>query len=215
MVEIKYKLDGGWEKLPTYRLSFDKLEVIKPLVEGRDVIDCGFAGERPEDFGVHDFICGHAKSCVGVDKNREKVGELKKSGYDVLCQDAEKLDLGRSFDVVFAGELLEHLSSPGLFVAAASRHLRAGGRLVITTPNPYFITMLARAGFGKKVRVNPEHTCWFTPETLESLLERHDFNVEDIIWCQHKSRPWINLLVRFKRNLARTIIVVAVKKDED
>lgn len=50
--------------------------------------------------------------------------------------DAERLPFrDGAFDLVFAGELLEHLVHPAAFLEEASRVLRAGGLLALSTPN--------------------------------------------------------------------------------
>ncbi len=204
-----FKPEGGWEGDSGFRLIFDKSSFISELVEGRDVLDCGCVGDRDEDLLVHELIRSKAGSCVGVDVNEGKIRGLKARGFDVLCQDVEKLDLKKKFDVVFAGELLEHLNDSGLFLEKAREHLKKDGRILLTTPNPYYLTMIFRNLLGIRVLVNPEHTCWFTPETLKTLLEKAGFTVEQTLYCQHKSRWWINWLVGFRKNLARTIIAVA------
>jgi len=46
------------------------------------------------------------------------------------------------FDLVFAGELIEHLYDTDYFFEEANKVLKAGGYLIITTPN--LPTMAAR-----------------------------------------------------------------------
>ena len=62
------------------------------------------------------------------------------AGTTCVAADAEEFDLGRSFEVVWAGEIIEHLSCAGGFLDAARRHLEPGGRLVITTPNAFAVS---------------------------------------------------------------------------
>lgn len=42
-----------------------------------------------------------------------------------------------SFDSVFAGEVIEHLTSPAIFLKEIERVLKRGGCAVITIPNTY------------------------------------------------------------------------------
>jgi 2-polyprenyl-3-methyl-5-hydroxy-6-metoxy-1,4-benzoquinol methylase len=84
----------------------------------------------------------------------EKDHELRLAGLDCLREDLNKLPdvygvrlqslstaipaRGGSFDVVVAGEFIEHLyaTDVGATLAEFFRVLRIGGRLLLTTPNP-------------------------------------------------------------------------------
>ena len=46
-----------------------------------------------------------------------------------------KIRLGRKFDVIVTGEILEHLPNQGLFLENAERHLKKKGVQILTTPN--------------------------------------------------------------------------------
>ncbi len=50
--------------------------------------------------------------------------------------DVETMDLGETYDVIVAGDIIEHLSNPGRFLGAVSRHLNKEGVFLVTTPNP-------------------------------------------------------------------------------
>lgn len=72
-----------------------------------------------------------------------------------------------SFDVVISFHVLEHLSSPTAFVAELGRVCRAGGRVVLVTPNAAF-------------RLSPGERPWsrfhlreFTADELMQLLSAH------------------------------------------
>ena len=54
-------------------------------------------------------------------------------------QTPQNFDLGRTFDTVFAGELIEHLGNVDGFLSSARRHLEPGGQLVLTTPNVFYV----------------------------------------------------------------------------
>src|SRR6185295_17326915 len=88
---------------------------------------------------------------------------------------AESLDLGRTFDVVFAGELIEHLSNFAGFLATAHRHLGANGRLVLTTPNVFSLANIVYRMTPGTVRTNRDHTCWFCADTISTLLRGRGF----------------------------------------
>lgn len=59
--------------------------------------------------------------------------------------DVFTLGFDAEFDVVLAGEVVEHVAHPDQFVARLARFLRPGGHLILTTPNGgYFLNRLPR-----------------------------------------------------------------------
>jgi len=55
------------------------------------------------------------------------------------CGNALELDLGKSFDLIFANQIVEHLLNPFGFISRLSQWLKPGGRLVVTTPNAEYV----------------------------------------------------------------------------
>ena len=120
-------------------LRVTKESWIGPFVENRRVLDLGCACHqfgRTDLPSLHAFIVARAEHTVGVDYLPEEVQKMQAEGYEVLCADVESMDLGQTFDVVVAGDIIEHLSNPGAFLTRARAHLNPGGLLLVTTPNP-------------------------------------------------------------------------------
>jgi len=112
-------------------------------------------------------------------ENEKEIEKLRSLGYDGLhAASAETFTLPHKFDTIVAGELIEHLSNPGLFLERAKKHLTEGGRLVLTTPYPFSLlyTLYALFKFPKTCQ-NPEHTCWFCPRTIGELARRSGFRI--------------------------------------
>lgn len=66
------------------------------------------------------------------------------------------------FDVVFSGEVIEHLSEPDLLFKEAYRILKKGGKLVITTPRENQID-------------SPEHIWEYTEDDVRELFLSNGF----------------------------------------
>ena len=75
------------------------------------------------------------------------------------------------FDVVVAGEIIEHLPAPQQLFASARELLRPGGKLVITTPNPYSPRRV-RAGALGITWENADHILYAFPSGVAEMADR-------------------------------------------
>lgn len=119
-------------------------------------------------------------------------------GYPLIRGDAETVRLDRTFEVVFAGELLEHLTCFTQFFDTVRAHLDPGGSLVLTTPNAFGVSNFVYR-LGGAVRVNDDHTCWFCRDTLRQLLAKNGFTMEQLTYLRSESPS------RGRRSLARIV----------
>lgn len=192
-----------------------RFEQVRPYLEHRAVLDVGAGSGINRPDWMHAAVAAVATEAVGVELDANLAARARDRGYDVVAADAQNLDLGRTFDVVWAGELIEHLSCAGAFLDGARRHLRPGGRLVLTTPNAFAVANFVYR-IGGRPRVNRAHTCWYDETTLSQLLRRHGFEVVAIAYLPHhtpgRGRAIVARTVRsvLPRHLAEnTLLVVA------
>jgi SAM-dependent methyltransferase len=201
----------------------DKLDWIIPYVRGRKVLDLGCVRhsiEETEKPGwLHGAIRAEARSVVGVDYLSDAVARLRGRGFDVVCANVETMELGDRFEVIVAGDLIEHLNNFGQFLERVRAHLADGGIALVTTPNPVnplrFWSVLLRGEAG----ANPEHTCWFTEEVLRQLVARYGLEVAEVAYVNDSAQyysgwKWLpfvalnGLLVRLRHRFAETLCVV-------
>ncbi len=95
---------------------------------------------------------------------------------------AEDFAFPERFDVIYAGDLIEHLANPGRFLEASLRHLKPGGRLLLTTPNTFNLFNLAEKLTKPEPTVNPDHTLYLNRKTLKALLEKSGFMMGEVAW---------------------------------
>ena len=159
---------------------------LQPYFMGQDILDIGCAvGYRKEDW-MHKNIKEVCKSILGLDRDKEAVKEIKAQGYNVEYGNAQNFELAQKFNLIHAGELIEHLENPGLFLQSARRHLSSEGRILLTTPNALSIVNSLYAATGG-LKVNSEHTCWFCEYTLTTLLERMGYEVIEVGYLEHET----------------------------
>jgi SAM-dependent methyltransferase len=137
---------------------------------------------------------------VGVDIDAEGVEVLREMGYSVQCADVQTMNLQKLFDIIIAGELIEHLENPGQFLRNMARHLSKNGVLFLTTPNPFYAKQTWKIWRYLRPRVHQGHTCWFDPVTLSHLLQRCGLEPFDGYWIQPRPellKAWRRLLRRY------------------
>jgi len=158
-------------------LDIDLLQFIEALASGRSVLDIGVVSHSARYFDHpgwrHGLSARSAKRCLGVDIIEPLVKELNARGYNVVCADAtSERDLGERFELVFLGDILEHVNDPSRLLRFAARHLAPQGRVVASTPNPFSRKFYRRFRADGTPIVNLDHVCWITPTNALEIGRR-------------------------------------------
>jgi 2-polyprenyl-3-methyl-5-hydroxy-6-metoxy-1,4-benzoquinol methylase len=149
--------------------------------EGERVLDVG-CGE-----GVFaDLLARAGSTVVGIDVADEPLTRARRlhPELDLRLVDGEGAwDLAdASFDVVWAGEVIEHVADTATWLSEIRRVLRPGGRLLLSTPGHGRLAMLrlalSRRAFAAHFDPRGEHLRFYSRETLTTLLE--DFRFQEI-----------------------------------
>jgi 2-polyprenyl-3-methyl-5-hydroxy-6-metoxy-1,4-benzoquinol methylase len=161
----------------------DREAYIADQARGLRVLDVGVVDHEFKSAlnpgSLHLRIKKVARECVGCDILADDVAELQKMGWNVVCHDitTSPLDLP-PFDLIVCGEIIEHLDRPGNLFANCAAMLRAGGNLILSTPNPWYANCVLKNTFGGETFVeNVDHTAWFDPCTLTELSSRYGFKL--------------------------------------
>jgi len=155
----------------------DLLGFIEARVRGKRVLDIGIVSHSASYFDRPDWrhgrIAAAASSCLGIDIIEPLLLDLKARGFNVRWADATSdTDLGERYDVVFIGDVIEHVDNPVALLRFAARHLADGGKIYASTPNPFsrkFHRQFRRDGV---MVVNLDHLSWITPTMAMELARR-------------------------------------------
>jgi SAM-dependent methyltransferase len=146
----------------------ERVELFRRYVggPGRNVLDLGC-----RDGALTQAYAG-GNEIVGVDADREALAEAQKLGIETRWADLDDpLPFGdASFDVVVAGELLEHLRDPHRVVSEVLRVVRPGGTFVGSVPNAYRLKNRLRFLLGRKPENDPTHLQMFSAHDVRALL---------------------------------------------
>jgi len=159
---------------------------------------------------------------IGVDRSGAVIEELRELEIfdNVVYGDVEQLDelaMDQKFDVVIAGDIIEHLSNPGRMLDGILRFCRGDTRVVITTPNAFGAPNFLRHSAGR-FREGAEHVMSFNEQNLATLLRRHGYTVTESHTCfQPRSADAHNRLafrvgtrlLKMAPRLGGTLLVVA------
>ncbi len=196
----------------------ERTEFIKKACAGKKVLHLGctnhpFTEQSLENNALLHFeIQAVAADLYGFDYDRQGIEILERAGAENLYRaDLEKLgelDLDETFDVIIAGEMIEHLSNPGLFLRGIKRFMRPDSILIITTINAYgalrFVIYGLRGKGGRNEPVHPDHVAYYSYKTLSHVLERENIRVKEFLFYDigKEHRPHNRRLFNFINDAA-------------
>lgn len=154
--------------------------VLLKYIRGKDVLDIGSVGQdldpisralvvkdeaHSQKYYLWNFLKTHAQTLTGIDLEASPEGQIVRGNM-------ETHSFGKQFEVIVAGDVLEHVSNQGLFLENIHRHLKPGGHLVVSTPNAKWWTVF--------LKPNETHSLWHDRFTLKEALRRARFEIVEL-----------------------------------
>lgn len=166
---------------------------------GKIVLDIGGVGHNIESTGVaswkHNIIKETALSVMGIDLLEEPIKKLNSQGYNFkICDATSNTDLGERFDLIFAGDVIEHVDNPVKLLRFCCRHLKKDGEIICTTPNPFFIGNFKSILKESLFIANGEHVFWVTPTNAIELAYRASLTLDEY-WHWIDNRTFLKRII--------------------
>jgi 2-polyprenyl-3-methyl-5-hydroxy-6-metoxy-1,4-benzoquinol methylase len=128
---------------------------------------------------------------VGVEYEETAAALAREIAEEVLIVDlfqAENLTKaldGRTFDVVYAGDVLEHLPDPAGVLTAARRALRPGGTVVVSLPNIAHVDvklalMSGEFRYRENGLLDGTHLRFFTRDSILALIDEAGLELAEL-----------------------------------
>lgn len=191
----------------------DRLTFLEERCRGLRVLDIGCVAHDlarlDSPSWLHGRIAAAAEECVGVDILEEEVAELNRLGFRVIAHDLGTglgpVESMAPFDVIVAGELIEHVHAIDLLFEVGREVLTPQGELIITTPNPY-APKRVWAGQRGVVWENADHVTYAFPSGVAELAERHGLVLSEALTIDNprRERAPLELARQIRRRIRGT-----------
>lgn len=181
-----------YTKLPRVPLLYSRQNLILTRCQGKRVLHLGCvdAGLLEERFArgelFHQKLHHVASELWGVDIDGSGITFLRDHGFaNLVMADVCRIDdlsqIPRGvFDILVAGEVVEHLDNPGVFLDNLKTFMTHDHtELIITVPNAFRIDSLLWLLRGVEY-VHPDHNFWFSYVTATNLLRKRGFMLTEL-----------------------------------
>jgi SAM-dependent methyltransferase len=192
-------------KMVNQSMQSGKWSPILHYCKGKRVLDIGCVGDYEQLEQIQNnifFRLSHHTDIYGIDINVDGIKYLQTLGCNCCVLNALHLDefYGKKYDVVFLGDIIEHMPDPSLFLTKVRSCLQPDGIVICTTPNAFHYLNTLCMLIHKPV-TRRQHTAWFCFVTLKNIFRFSGFRLNEMIFINY----WDTLLGKRARNPLRII----------
>ena len=199
----------------TVKRPVDRLAYISNLCKSKLVLDIGCFDEtalnkRNTEHWLHGRISKNARQVIGIDcssiipdegiRTSETSKIFRGDGTDIPPE-----YLKNNFDIVVAGEFIEHIENPLSFFKNMKKKF-PGQTLLISTPNGACFANMLLGTIGREVQ-HPDHLHIFSYKILNTLCMRANFQDWEIIPYRFYATEMI-----LQSNGMQKILVIVVER---
>lgn len=181
----------------------------------REAVDREMVPRVPPPARVLDVGCGNGEFLAaaasrgyrveGIDVSEASAARCRSRGLDARAGDFLEFPFEGDFEIVTMWDVLEHLREPHRFLCRAREVLSSGGCLITKTPGfggGSFIPIALRNRLATGILGAPAHVQYFTPRSMEALLQRCGFS--RLEWMTSRDFRSAPPATRWKQTLGRT-----------
>jgi 2-polyprenyl-3-methyl-5-hydroxy-6-metoxy-1,4-benzoquinol methylase len=179
IAEFNTRQYGSSEGLPeSGRVRVEK--ILNFAGTGKQILDVGCG-----DGSIASLLTSQGNRVVGLDVSSAAIRVAKRRGiqtYSLNLEEKWPERFRHQFDLVFAGEIIEHIYNTDSFLENIRKVLKKNGQLLLSTPNVASLgrrlsllagkNPLLETSLGEK---DAGHIRYFTFYSLVNLLNRHSF----------------------------------------
>lgn len=172
-----------------------RIQLITQLVTGKKVIHFGCVDHLPlieqrrkAGIWLHENLSKVCSDLVGIDINQAGIDYMGKAGFEVfnsnvVTENPPAEVVSKQWDYIVAGEVLEHIDDPVMFLKAIrEKYGTCTKGIIITVPNALSYTNF-RFALKNTEMINSDHRFWFSPFTLLKVATQAGIEVEDYDLC--------------------------------
>jgi 2-polyprenyl-3-methyl-5-hydroxy-6-metoxy-1,4-benzoquinol methylase len=198
------------------QLIENRVSYISWRAKNRSVLDIGVVEHFSESASIetwlHQHVSQSASTCLGIDILEGEVNQLRERGYKVKVHDITKSPLAQKFELIIVGDVVEHLNNPGALFKNAAVMLEENGRLLITTPNPWYANAMLKNTFeGRPFTDSVDHIAWFCAATLCELASRNGLQLVHYCGVKADKSASLKSIIFFK--LASLFIKIGIRPE--
>lgn len=201
-----------------------RLQIMRKIIDGLNLVNQNILDIGCYDGALLSLVKNQNNNLYGLDASQWAVAKCRQKNIQAqnfFWDDSAPLPYGDNFfDLVIAGEIIEHIFDTEYFLAEIRRVLKTDGKLLLSTPNVASLGRRLLLFLGKnpltEISVAPGnagHIRYFTFKALKELLIKHHFQIvqkfSDIINFSNTSNLNSKLLAKIFPNLSQSIIYLA------
>ena len=159
--------------------AVDRIAYLVKHATGKTILHIGCTGQLDVE------LCKVAKKCYGIDKQPLNRIDFEQINFDKSVQ---TMPVCEGVELVVCGEILEHLSNPGLFLDMI--RVAYPVPTIFTVPNSHHAAGMEWLTKRGRENVNSDHVCYYSYTTLKTLLTRHGYDLVRHFW--YGGKPYIS-----------------------
>jgi SAM-dependent methyltransferase len=176
-------------------VSQTRLEFLANFLKGKKVVHFGCIDHLPlveyrrkTKKWLHEEMDKICAAVVGIDIVQEGIDYMNNNGFEaynanVVTEPIPERIQKEHWDYLVAGEVLEHIDDPVLFLKSIKeKYGPVTDRIIITVPNAFSYSNF-RFALRNIEFINTDHRFWFTAYTLSKVATEAGIKVEGIEFC--------------------------------